>query len=181
MTEERTGPLTPDALSEAEELEALRAELDDMKQQFLRARADYQNLQRRAQEERQEFGRYQLVSLVLNILPVLDDLQRALEAAEGQADVAWLEGIRLVEQKFRGTLEAAGVQEIHALNQPFNPEQHEAVGAAPGPEGRVVHIVQRGYMLQDRVIRAAMVLVGNGEDTGRAPEASGDQTNEQPV
>jgi molecular chaperone GrpE len=181
MTEERTGPLTPDALSEAEELEALRAELDDMKQQFLRARADYQNLQRRAQEERQEFGRYQLVSLVRNILPVLDDLQRALEAAEGQADAAWLEGIRLVEQKFRGTLEAAGVQEIHALNQPFNPEQHEAVGAAPGPEGRVVQIVQRGYMLQDRVIRAAMVLVGNGEDTGSAPEASGDQTNEQPV
>lgn len=187
MTEKRTEPLSPDeetpeagapgagepAPAEQgvggnggpdEQVAALREELEETKQQFLRARADYQNLQRRSQEERQEFGRYQLTSIVLNFLPVLDDLERAVEAASAQgAEEAWLEGVRLVQQKFKGVLEAAGVQEIHALNQPFDPERHEAVGSAPGPEGQVVHLVQRGYALHDRVIRPAMVMVGSGD------------------
>ncbi len=181
MTEKRTEPLSPDEQAPGndapqadeggarpdgpeEQVAALREELEETKQQFLRARADYQNLQRRSQEERQEFGRYQLTSIVLNFLPVLDDLERAIDAASGEgAEEAWLEGVRLVQQKFKGVLEAAGVQEIHALNQPFDPEKHEAVGPAPGPEGQVVHLVQRGYMLGDRVIRPAMVMVGSGQ------------------
>ncbi len=174
MTEDRidaTAAANGDPHSEepvTDDIDALRAELEETRAQFMRARADYQNLERRSQEERREFGRYQVTSLVLNFLPVLDDLERAVELAgggdggEGAGD-AWLEGVRLVEQKFRGVLEAAGVAEIEALGQPFDPERHEAVTSAPGPEGQVIQVARRGYMLQDRVIRAASVVVGNGE------------------
>ena len=178
MTEERTSPAAPeddpapeqDARDETadvtDDVEALRAELEQARQQQLRALADYQNLQRRAQEERTEFGRYQLTATVMNVLPVLDDLELALESVhDGIKDDPWVDGIRLVMQKFRGVLDAAGVKEIHALSQPFNPERHEAVGGAPGPEGEVVRVVRRGYLLGDRIVRPAMVMVGDGDGT----------------
>ena len=147
-----------------DQIAALQAELDQARQQQLRALADYQNLQRRAHDERTEFGRYQLTALVVNFLPVLDDLQLALESVhEGIADDPWVDGVRLVVQKFRGVLEAAGVEEIHALSQPFSPDRHESVGHAPGPEGDVVRVLRRGYTLGERVVRPAMVMVGDGE------------------
>ena len=202
MTEERSGPVAPendlpgipasagglpgipvsaggapDAYGVGT-VEALRAELEQARQQQLCAVADYQNLQRRAQEERAEFGRYQITAIVLNLLPVLDDLERAVEAAHDDIrDHPWVEGIRLVLQKFRGVMEASGLQEIHALQQPFSPERHEAAGTAPGPEGRVVRILRRGYVLNARVVRPAMVMVGDGEHAPPAeqqhPEAPG--------
>jgi molecular chaperone GrpE len=146
-------------------IEALRAELEEAQAQYARARADYANLERRSQEQRFEVGRTALADAVRGFLPVLDDLQRALEAAEADAgDAAWVEGLRLVAHKFQGVLESHGVEEIHALGQAFDPTKHEAVGAAPGPENQVVHLLQRGYTLRDRVVRPAMVMVGNGED-----------------
>ncbi len=172
MTEERSTPMAPEdgpsqdaeASSAAEQIEALRGELEQARQQQLRALADYQNLQRRAQEERTEFGRFQLTATVMNILPVLDDLELALDAVhEGIKDDPWVDGIRLVMQKFQGVLEAAGVKEIHALSQPFNPERHEAIGSAPGPQNEVVRVLRRGYMLGERVVRPAMVMVGDGD------------------
>ncbi|MSQ31366.1 MAG: nucleotide exchange factor GrpE [Dehalococcoidia bacterium] len=171
MTEERISPVAPDAASigddaapAAEQIAALRAELDQARQQQLRALADYQNLQRRAQEERTEFGRYQLTALVVNFLPVLDDLELAIESVhDGIRDDRWVDGVRLVLQKFRGVLEAAGVEEIRALSQPFSPDRHEAIGAAPGPAGDVVRVMRRGYTLGGRVLRPAMVMVGDGE------------------
>lgn len=168
MTDERSDDVAPeDDAPAAESVETLRAELEQARAQHLRAVADYQNLQRRAQEERAEFARYQLTASVLNFLPVLDDLERAVESAHDDIrDHPWVEGIRLVMQKFRGVLEAAGVAEIHALHQAFDPAKHEAVGSAPGPDGTVVRVLRRGYTLQDRVMRAAMVLVGDGD---RAP------------
>jgi molecular chaperone GrpE len=174
MTDDRMSPAAAeDESSDAEvatpesadeQVEALRAELEQVKQAQLRALADYQNLQRRAQEERTEFGRYQLTATVTNILPVLDDLELALEAVhDGIKDDPWVDGIRLVMQKFRGVLEAAGVQEIRALSQAFDPAKHEAIGSAPGPQNEVVRVLRRGYTLGERVVRPAMVMVGDGE------------------
>lgn len=163
------GEGTPDGAEAPESLDALRAQLEEAQAGYARARADYANLERRSQEQRFEVGRAALGDAVRGFLPILDDLQRALEAAESGGDSGPLvEGVRLVAQKFKSTLEQHGVEEIHALGQPFDPMKHEAVGAAPGPEGTVVHLLQRGYSLRDRVIRPAMVMVGNGED---APEA----------
>ena len=179
MTEERSDAVAPEDDSPAEEtpsvetlesLESLHAELEHVRGQHLRAVADYQNLQRRAQEERAEYGRYQLTASVLNFLPVLDDLERAVESAHDDIrDHPWVEGIRLVQHKFGSVLESAGVTELHALNQPFDPAKHEAVGSAPGPDGMVVRVLRRGYQLNDRVMRAAMVLVGDGDRAPAAP------------
>ena len=144
-------------------IEALRAELEEARTQHMRAAADYQNLQRRSQQERAEYTRHAQVALVLNFLPVLDDLNRALDAVDAAADEGFVEGVRLVRQKFWGVLESMGVREVEALGQPFDPQVHEAVSYAPGPEGQVVQLVHAGYVMNDRVVRPAMVLVGNGE------------------
>ncbi|MQC16639.1 MAG: nucleotide exchange factor GrpE [Chloroflexi bacterium] len=153
-------------------VEALRTEVEQVRAQHQRAVADYQNLERRSREERQEVGRYALTDAIRGFLPILDDLERAIDVVERDAgDAAWLEGVRLVVQKFHGVLQQYGVEEIHALGQPFDPNQHEAVGSAAGPDGLVVHLLQRGYVLKDRVVRPAIVMVGNGEDEPGAPPA----------
>src|SRR5690606_36070619 len=105
---------TPEA-EPVEELtiEDLRAQLDEAQAGHARARADYANLERRSQEQRFEVGRVALIEAVRGFLPVLDDLLRAVEAAESEAtEPAWVEGIRLVAQKFRTTLGQHGVEEI---------------------------------------------------------------------
>ena len=169
---DEVAPETGDTTDNTESVESLRAQLEEAQAAHARARADYANLERRSQEQRLEVGRAALTDAVRGFLPVLDDLLRAIEAAETNAtegEAAWLEGVRLVAQKFKNVLDQHGVEEIHALGQPFDPTKHEAVGAAPGPEGMVVHLLQRGYTLRDRVIRPAMVMVGNGE--GTAPQS----------
>jgi molecular chaperone GrpE len=148
----------------------LEAELDDLRQKYLRAVADYQNLRRRSDEERKEWARYTLTSVILNYLPVLDDLDRALESVD--ADIAehrWVEGVRMVQRKFRTVLESSGVQPIDAEGQPFDPAAHEAISYAPGPEGLVVAVVQAGYTVDGRVIRPARVVVGSGQPAPGAP------------
>ena len=150
----------------AQSIEALTAELERTRQQQMRAVADYQNLRRRSEDERKEYARYTLTAVILNYLPVLDDLERALGSVD--ADIAghrWVEGVRMVERKFRAVLEASGVQPIAADGEPFDPAQHEAVTYAPGPEGRVVAVIRAGYTVDGRVIRPAGVVVGNGQET----------------
>lgn len=148
----------------APDIEDLQQQLEAVRAQHQRAVADYQNLQRRSREERAEVGRVALAGVVVNFLPVLDDLDRAVEAAEQAPEGApWADGVRLVAQKFRQVLEQHGVREVEADGQPFDPTCHESVGIAPGPEGEVVHVIRRGYALQDRVVRPAMVMVGNGD------------------
>ena len=166
MTTDRTNGPPPEAGAGqplASERAQLEAELADVRNKYLRAMADYQNLRRRSEEERQELARYTLAALVLNYLPVLDDLSRALDSVD--ADIAghhWVEGVRMVERKFRGVLEASGVRSIAADGAPFDPVTHEAVSYAPGPEGQVIAVVQHGYAIDGKVIRPARVVVGNG-------------------
>jgi molecular chaperone GrpE len=155
----------------ATDVEQLTAELNELKSKYLRAVADYQNLRRRSEEERREYGRYTLAALVINYLPVLDDLDRALESVD--ADIAerqWVEGVRMVGRKFRGVLEASGVRSIEAEGTAFNPELHDALTYAPGPEGQVIAVVQPGYTLDGKVVRAAQVVVGNGAPGAVAPD-----------
>jgi molecular chaperone GrpE len=132
--------------------------------QWQRAAADFQNLKRRTEQEREEYGRLANMALIINILPAVDDLDRALANVDTTlAGLSWVEGVRAIQRKLKGALEAAGVSEIHAEGQEFDPNVHEAISQAPGPHNRVVAEVQRGYKLGNRVIRPAMVVVGNGE------------------
>jgi molecular chaperone GrpE len=148
----------------------LTAELERTRAAYARAMADYQNLQRRSREERADTTRLMTKTLVLNYLPVLDDLNRALDQVSEHHEIVehpWVEGIRMVQRKFAGILEAAGVKQIEAGDgAPFNPELHEAVAHQPGPLNEVIGVVQNGYTIDGAVIRPAMVIVGNGETQG---------------
>lgn len=155
-------------------VEVLTAELESTKAAYARAMADYQNLQRRSREERAELMRLTMKTLVLNYLPVLDDLSRALDSA-GQhpelADHPWIEGVRIVQRKFIAILEAAGVRAVEAgVGAPFDPQLHEAVAYQPGPLNQVIAVVQGGYALDATVIRPAMVVVGSGEAPADPPQ-----------
>lgn len=130
-----------------------------------RAQADFINYKRRAEQERVEFNSYANANLVLGILPVLDDLQRAIEAIpEKFAKHEWVEGVKLVERKFLTSLEGQGVKPILALGMAFDPKLHEAIRHEKGKEGMVIAEYQKGYMLNDRLLRPSRVAVGNGEE-----------------
>ncbi len=182
MTDEQDTPDAPEATASPTEvsemdLAALRAELDLARGAQARAVADYQNLLRRSRDERAEWSAAAVAGAVTAFLPVLDDLERAIEATPGEmSEQPWAEGVRLVMQKFRGVLEQSGITEIHALGKPFDPARHEAAGTAPGPEGAVIHLVRRGYALGDRVVRPAMVIVGAGAPAGEATGTQDAQT-----
>jgi len=173
MTMEREGEAAaPEGQrDENENMETLSRQLADERekaQQYMqnwqRAAADYQNYKRRVEEERGETARLANAALIINLLPLLDDVERALQNVDTHlAGLTWLDGIRLIYRKLLLVLEASGVRQIEAEGQPFDPRFHEAVMHGPGPEGKVVAEVQRGYKLHDRVLRPAMVVVGKGE------------------
>jgi molecular chaperone GrpE len=166
-------PAEPPAQAEPAEAEpeTLEAQLDKARaeaQRYLanwqRSEADFSNYKRRMEQERGEAHRMANAALIINTLPVLDDLERALASLDiSLAGLTWFDGIRLIYRKLLLVLENAGVRQIEAEGQAFDPRFHEAVMHGPGPEGKVVAEVQRGYKLHDRVLRPAMVVVGKGE------------------
>jgi len=168
-------PATQDEPNDIDGWRARLAEETAKAQSYLsswqRAAADYQNLKRRMEQERSEVGRLANASLVINLLPLIDDLERALRTVDTNlAGLTWIDGIWLIYRKFQAILENAGVKEIPAEGQSFDPNVHEAIGEAPGEEHKVVSVVQKGYALGDRVVRPAMVIVGKREAGGETRE-----------
>ncbi len=154
--------------AEPEDLEQALAEAREKAEGYLanwqRTQADFVNYKRRSEQEREEIGKFANTQLMLNLLPVLDDLERAFDSITPQvARLDWVEGIRLIERKLRTALEARGLSQIKALGEQFDPNLHEAAMYSKGEEGIVVQEVQKGYMLYDRVVRPTMVVVGNGD------------------
>lgn len=129
-----------------------------------RTAADFQNYKRRVEQEREEVARLSTAALIFNLLPLVDDLQRALDSVDARlAGMTWLEGVRLIDRKFQALLEMNGVTEIEADGQTFDPNVHEAVTFGPGEENKVIAVVQKGYRLGNRVLRPSMVVVGKQE------------------
>ena len=129
-----------------------------------RAQADFTNYKRRTAQERQEFNSFANANIIRGLLPVLDDLERALNAIPPEfANHDWAEGVRMVERKFKTILEGQGVKQIKALGETFDPGLHEALRQDKGEEGIVIEELQKGYMLHDKLLRPARVAVGNGE------------------
>ena len=129
-----------------------------------RSQADFVNYKRRSEQEREEIGKYANSRLILSLLPVLDDIERAFTSiTPAIAKTDWAKGVRLIEKKFRSALEAQGLCQIVALGQMFDPNYHEAAMQIKGKEGLVITEIQKGYMLNDRILRPAVVAVGNGE------------------
>ncbi len=167
MTEQdKDGENDQDELATTEpDIETLTRELDATTAKWHRSEADLINYRRRAEQEKEEIGKFANTGLMLSLLPVLDDLERAFGSIpDDLATSSWLDGIRLIEQKLRASLEAQGLYEIKALGEPFDPNFHEAVMQGKGEEGLVVEELQKGYKLLDRVIRPARVVVGSGEE-----------------
>ncbi len=138
-----------------------------------RAEADLQNFKRRSEQERAESARYAGASLMINLLPIVDDFERAFQSLDAHiAGMTWFDGVHLIYRKLIALLESAGVQPIKAEGETFDPQFHEAVAHVEGEENKVISEVQRGYLLHDRVLRPAMVVVGKGGD-GEETEEEG--------
>ena len=147
-----------DRLSQALEQEKSRAE--DNLNNFKRAQADFINYKRRSEAEKAESVSFGKSLAYLSILPVLDDLSRALGAVPPElADNSWVQGMSLIEKKFRQLLDKEGVKPMNAVGQPFDPSYHEAVLRCPGEEGIIVEELLTGYMYKDKVLRLAQVKV----------------------
>ncbi|MHB8618996.1 MAG: nucleotide exchange factor GrpE [Chloroflexota bacterium] len=145
------------------ELDAERAKSTEYLAQWQRTAADFSNYKRRGEQERAELAKLFNVSLVTNILPVLDNFERALASVPEQIkDESWVSGVSLTEKQLRAALEKEGLRAIEAMGQKFNPNLHEAVANEPSDEHEddtVIGEFQKGYKLHDRVIRPSIVKV----------------------
>jgi len=165
-------PETEIAALQEGEVASLQKALDEEKvksEKYLvnwqRAQADFINYKKRCEQEKDEVKQFGNATLILSILPVLDDLERALASVSDDiAGLTWVEGVKLILRKFQAILESQGISDIKAIGQPFDPRFHEAVMRVPGKEGIVVDEMQKGYKLKDRVIRPSMVVVGHGKE-----------------
>ncbi len=150
------------------ELKQVLAEEKEKAENYLsnwqRAQADFINYKQRSEREKEEIGNFANSVLMLNLLPVLDDLERAFASIPPNlAELSWLDGIRLVERKLQAGLEAQGLSPIKAVGEPFDPHLHEAIRQDKGKEGIVIEELQKGYKFHDRIIRPSRVVVGGGE------------------
>ncbi|MBI5521979.1 MAG: nucleotide exchange factor GrpE [Desulfarculus sp.] len=148
---------------EADPLAALTSERDELKDRMLRLAAETENFKKRLERDKAEFLRRANEGMVKDLLPVLDNLERALShAAEPSGQGTLAEGVSLTVQELMKVLERHGLEKIEALGQPFNPEFHEAMMQQEDPaqdENTVLTELQKGYMFQGRLLRPAMVVV----------------------
>ncbi len=183
------GPRANEVTSEHEDVELLTKQLDEERQKaetylanWQRTQADFVNYKRRTEQERSEATKFSNAMLILNLLPAVDDLERALNTVPTNlAGLTWFEGLRLIHRKLMTILENQGLQAIEAEGKDFDPNLHEAVIHSEGEEGKVLQELQRGYRLHDRVIRPAMVRVGSSApvaEEGREPWQPQDQERE---
>ena len=152
----------------AEELDALRAERDDMRDRFMRALADAENARKRGERDRREAEQYGGSKLARDMLPVYDNLKRALDAATDDTRAqagALIEGVELTLRELTNVLKKHGVDEINpAIGETFDPQLHQAMFEAPLPgtkAGQIIQVMGAGFMLHDRLLRPAQVGVSS--------------------
>jgi len=153
-----TVPIDVDGLMK--ELDQIRTEAAEYKDGWQRSRAEFDNYRKRMDRENSQVYQNAVGNILKRYLPVMDDLERALQSRP--ADLAWADGIELIYRKLKSILDSEGIQRIDAEGQPFDPNFHEAIGQEHSdslPSGHVVAVVQNGYTLGDKVIRPAMVRV----------------------
>ncbi len=147
------------------EIEELKAQLDEQKDRYLRLSAEFDNYRKRTLKERSDMLKTVNGDTLSGMLPVLDDLERAMQSMQKATDVdAVREGVVLIYNKIQEFLKSKGIVEIDAMNQVFDTDLHEAVTKIPAPtedlKGKVVDVIQKGYKIDTKVIRYAKVVVG---------------------
>ena len=149
-------------LSLEEQLQAALAERDANYDRLLRAQAEFENYRKRVQKESQEASRYQAMSMVRELLPALDNLGRAIAAADATDKEELVKGVQMVASQLDAILAGHAVEPIEAVGQPFDPNLHEAIQQLPNaehPPMTVLDEVEKGYRLHDRVVRPSKVIV----------------------
>jgi molecular chaperone GrpE len=141
------------------------AEINELNDKYIRLYAEFDNYRRRAAKEKIETILQANKDLLLRLLPVVDDFDRAMGALEKTDDLnALREGVQLIYNKLKNTLQQAGVKEIGSKGEAFDPELHDAITQIPAPtpdlKGKVVDEIEKGYFLNDKIIRHAKVVVG---------------------
>ncbi len=147
------------------QIDELQLKVQQMNDTYLRTLAEYDNYRKRTLKEKADLIKTGGESVLINILGVVDDVERGLDSSRKAQDIdALREGIELIYNKFAGFLKQNGISSIETVGQPFNTDHHEAIATIPAPEeamkGKVIDCVQKGYYLHDKVIRFAKVVVG---------------------
>ncbi len=147
------------------EEEEYQQQINELQDKYVRLMAEFDNFRKRSLKERMELLKSAGEDVLINVLPVMDDFERGLIAIEKSNDIESVkQGIQLIYNKFKDFLTQRGVKEIEAQNQDFNVDIHEAITKIPAPEenlkGKVVDVIQKGYYLNDKVIRYAKVVIG---------------------
>jgi molecular chaperone GrpE len=172
------GPATNEAAEEIQRLrdalETKTREVEAQQDRYLRTVAEFDNVRKRSAREREEYTRYANESLLRDILPVLDNLDRAMQAARSEPTTSLATGVELIQRELLRVLEKYGVTPFTSVGQPFDPERHEAIArvqSADLPDMAVAAETARGYLLHGRVLRPAMVTVAVAPDNPGASHA----------
>lgn len=138
------------------EIEKLRKRVEELENNWRRALADYQNLEKRTVQEREKFVKWANATLIDKLLGVLDTLEKAVDHLKDK-------GLKSALDQFRIVLESEGLKEVKTVAEEFNPETMDAVEMVKGNKNKVVEVVLKGYMLNDKILRPAKVKVGRGK------------------
>lgn len=167
-TPDAAGGADADGHVPADAIEETRAEAAQLKDQFLRKIAEFENYKRRTREEKDLLMKYGSEGVLLDLLPVIDDFERTIAATKGQGDVATIaQGVELIYGKFMRVLENRGLRPMDATGEPFDVDFHDALLQVPSADvepGTVLEVVEKGYLLHDKVIRHAKVTVSREAD-----------------
>ncbi len=147
------------------EIEKMQAEIGELKDKYVRLVAEFDNVRKRNARERLDLIQTAGKDVLVSLLDVLDDCERAQKQMESSNDITAIkEGVLLIFSKLRNTIQSKGVKVMESVNQEFNPDLHEAITEVPAPspelKGKVLDEVQKGYYLNDKIIRFAKVVVG---------------------
>jgi len=148
-----------------EEVKSDEQVIKELQEKYLRLSADFDNYRKRTLKEKMDLIKLANEELLLNLLPVMDDFERAMQSMENATDCsAMKQGIDLIYNKFKDFLNASGVKEIDAIDRKFNTDLHDAVNKIPASgkkmKGKVVDVVEKGYLLHDKVMRFSKVVIG---------------------
>lgn len=149
-------------INEEDEVEKLKKEIDKLKNDYARAYADTENLKKRLMSEAEQTRKYRIQSFAKEILPVIDNLERALLSETQETNEGLKKGVEMIYNQLIAALKNEGVEEIDCLNKPFDPNLEQAImqEKVEGVEsGVVIEVLQKGYLLKDRILRPAMVKV----------------------
>jgi len=173
MPEETAGSPEEITLPLSEYME-LQARVEELRDGMLRAAADYDNFRKRMEKERENIVCFANEQLIAELLPIMDNLERALESSHTQTEVeSILDGVRMISGHLKGVLSQCGLETIESVGRPFDPNVHEAVGvieAKDHDEGSVVGELQKGYKFKGKVVRPSKVQVSGGPSAENGEE-----------